>query len=295
MSANLAPTLSELRGAEPLGAALLAAALRGFSPRSRRRAWTWTEEGRIRAVCAARPRSAPKSWEVSMLRADSVDEWAIVEMLERVSAACAEGGAERVFLRTESEGDVPPIARAAGFFPAFRETLYAGAVPEDAGARRGLLDAQARLRKRLPSDDYGLFRLYSAAAPVSTRQLAGMTLEQWAASQERAPGRADERVLESEGAIVGWTAARRGFGSGGLDMLIRPDCAALADGMAEAALGALAGVRRAIALTPDYAPGVGEALERRGFVPEAEFAVLIKSAARTVARLAAAPARSAGG
>ena len=297
LSPNLAHTVAGLRGAEPFAVALTALAARGFSPRSRRRAWIWTRDHRIRAVCSARPRSGVKSWEIELLRADSIDEWAIVEMLERVSAACAEGGAERVFLRTRADCDVPQIARAAGFFPKLRETLYAAAVPKDAPPR-GLLDAGARLRRRYPADDYALFRLYSAATPVSVRQLAGMTLEQWAASQERAPGRAVERVLETEdGAIAGWFAVRRGFGSGGGDLgaLIHPDYAALADDLLDAALRPLAGVRRAIALAPEYAPRVGAALERRGFVPEAEFATLIKSAARTVARLAAAPARSAGG
>ena len=297
MSGNLALTLAELRGAEPFAAAMLALAARGFSPRSRELAWTWTRAHRIRAVCSARPRSRPKSWEVERLYADSVDEWAIVEMLERVSAACAARGAERVFLRTDADGDVPSIARAAGFFSRLRETLYASdEIPKDA-APSGLLTAGARLRKRLPSDDYALFRLYSAAAPVSVRQLVGMTLDQWAASRERATGRADERVLEMEdgGALAGYVSTRRWFGTGVIEMLIHPDYAALTDEMADAALRPLAGVRRAIALAPEHAPRVGEALERRGFAPKAELATLIKSAARTVGQLAAAPARFTGG
>ena len=290
MSANLALTLSELRGAEPFAAAMLALAARGFSPRSRKRAWTWTRDHRIRAVCSARPRSGVKSWEVAHLYADSVDEWAIVEMLERTAAACAEGGAERVFLRTNADGDVPSIARAAGFFSRLRETLYAGAVPKDA-APRGLLNAGARLRKRLPSDDYALFRLYSAATPVSVRQLAGMTLEQWSASQERSPGRKDERVLEMEdGALAGYVGTRRGFGSGSLETLVHPDYAALTDDLLDAALSALAGVRRVAALAPEHLPRVGDALERKGFAPKAELATLIKSAALTVGRLEAASA-----
>ena len=291
MSSNLALTLSELRGADPLAAAMAMMAARSLSPRSRKRAWTWTRGARIRAVCSARPRSGPQSWEVERLHADSVDEWAIVETLERTAASCAEGGAERVFLRTDADGDLPSIARAAGFFSRLRETLYAGAVPADA-APRGLLDAGARLRKRLPSDDYALFRLYSAATPVGIRQLAGMTFEQWSASRERAPGRLDERVLEMEGgALAGCVGTRRGFGSGSLDILIHPDYAALTDDMMEAALRALAGVRRAVALAPEHLPRVGEALERKGFAPEAELATLIKSSARTVGRLEAASAR----
>ena len=273
---------------------MLALALRSLSPRSRQRAWTWADGARIRAVCAARPRSGHQSWEIERLQADSIDEWAIVEMLERTAAACAEGGAERVFLRTDADGDVPPIAQAAGFFPRFRETLYAGAVPKDA-APRGLLDAGARLRRRRPSDDYALFRLYSAAAPVAARQFAGMTLEQWSASRERAPGRAEERVLEIDGAAVGWIGTRRGFGGGNLDIMVHPDRAALTDGMVEAALRSLVGVRRVVALAPEHAPRMGEALERRGFVPEAQLATLIKSAARTVGQLSVAPARFPGG
>ena len=292
---NLARTLAGLRGAEPFGAAMLALALRSLSPRSRQRAWTWANGARIRAVCAARPRSGHQSWEIERLQADSIDEWAIVEMLERTAAACAEGGAERVFLRTDADGDVPPIAQAAGFFPRFRETLYAGAVPKDDAAPRGLLDAGARLRRCRPSDDHALFRLYSAAAPVAARQFAGMTLEQWSASRERAPGRAEERVLEIDGAAVGWIGTRRGFGGGSLDIMVHPDRAALADGMIEAALRSLVGVRRVVALAPEHAPRMGEALERRGFVPEAQLATLIKSAARTVGQLSAAPARFPGG
>ena len=294
LSPNLAHTLASLLGADSFGASTLALALRSLSPRTRRRAWTWADGARIRAVCAARPRSGAQSWEVERLQADSIDEWAIVETLERTAAACAEGGAERVFLRADADGDLPPIAQAAGFFPRFRETLYAAAIPKDAPPR-GLLDAGARLRRRLPSDDYALFRLYSAATPVRTRQLAGMTLEQWSSSRERAPGRADERVLEIDGETVGWIATRRGFGGGILEIMVHPDRAALTDGIAEAALRSLRGVRRVMALAPDHAPRVGAALERLGFAPEAEFATLIKSAARTVAQLSAAPARLPGG
>ena len=62
--------------------------------------------------------------------------------------------------------------------------------------------------------------------------------------------------------------------------MLHPDRAALAPDIVEFGLRSLVKAKSVVAVVPDYAPLLGEALEERGFRPEGEFAVLVKSLAR---------------
>ena len=277
---NLAYTLASLCRPSAFGVSLLGLSRASVSPRSKNSAWVWSEGSRIHAICSARPRSGAKSWELAHLYAAPTSEPSIVALLERASAASASGGAERVFLRVEADGGVAETARLAGFFPCFRETLYAGSVSDR--AERGLLHADARLRMRRDEDDHDIFRLYNAAAPLRVRQLAAMTFDQWASSRERLPGSCEERVFEVDGSVMGWLATSRGAGVATLALLLAPSYASLTQDMLDAGLRALDSADRVVALVQDYAPALSAALERRGFRAEGEFAMLVRSTARAV-------------
>ena len=251
------------------------------------RALVCVEDGRVRAVAALRSRSGPRSWEVSHLYAAPDSEAAVTRLLERASAVSARGGAERAFLRVDADSDIIPAARRAGFFPCFRETLYRGR-PSVSGSGKGLFDAGSRSVKRRAEHDHALFRIYNETTPLKARQLVGMTLEQWKDSRERAMGRASERVLESEGAVIGWLRTSARFGAGRIDMTLRPDYLALTPDILDYALASLAKAKSVAVLTPDYVPLLGSALEERGFRPEGELAVLAKLVARMERRPVAA-------
>ena len=276
---NQAVTSAGICGSESFYTFLLGVLRRRFQPRSRERALAYVEGRSIRAVAGIGPRSGLRSWEVSHLYADPDSDAALTELLEQVGVASARGGAERVFLRVEADSDLIPAARRAGFFPSHSETLYRGPSPV-LKSERGLFDADAHSTKRGPEHDHALFRLYNQTTPLKTRQLVGMTLEQWKDSTERPFGRSVEMALELEGAVIGWFRTSAKSGGGRLEMRLRPDRIALTPDIIDHALASLADARSVAVLAPEYVPILGGALEERGFRPAGSFAVLVKSIAR---------------
>ena len=260
-----------------------------LQPRSKAGALVCVEGGRFRAVASIRPRSGPKSWEVSHLYSDPDCDGALMELLEQAAVSSAYGGAERVFLRVEADSDIITTARRAGFFPCFSETLYRERGPA-AELGRGLFDTGSHSVKRRSEHDHALFRLYNETTPVKVRQLTGMTLEQWKDSREPMGRRSRERALELEGDVRGWIGTSVRSGVGRIELALHPDCAALTPDIVEFGLRSLVKARSVVAVVPDYAPLTGGALEERGFRPEGEFAVLVKSMARMARQTA--PARA---
>ena len=210
----------------------------------------------MRAVAAFRPRSGARSWEISHLYATPDSGDALTALLEQAAVLSAHGGAERVFLRVEADGDTIPTARRAGFFPCYRETLYRRTT-SDPEPRRGLFDADSHSTKRGPEHDYTLFRLYNETTPVKVRQLVGMTLDQWKDSRERSVGRRRERVVEVDGTVRSWLATSVRSGVGMIDVALHPDYAALAPDVVDFALRSLGNANSVVALVPDYVPLLG--------------------------------------
>ena len=281
---NLALPLDALSRTRPYAASIISLA-------NRRNAYIAADNPRVPAIAAVRPRSAAISWEVSHLYApDDEKPDAIPPLLETAAASAASSGAERVFLRLLDGAPAVTLARRAGFFPSHRETLYRGS-PRAPESGRGLFDANSRLRPRAPQDDHALFRLYNAATPVTARQLYGMTLDQWAASREPAPGRILERVFDADGDVKGIvrTAAPR-LGAAILDVELHPDYIALAPDLVDYAARQLSRARAVLSIVPEYAPHLSRALEAHGFEAQADFIVLVKSMARRVGERA--PARA---
>ena len=134
--------------------------------------------------------------------------------------------------------------------------------------------------KRGPEHDHALFRLYNETTPVKVRQLVGMTLDQWKDSRERPIGRRAERVVEVDGSVRSWLATSVRSSVGQIEVALHPDYTALAPDLIDYALHSLGKAKSVVALAPDYVPLLGGYLEERGFRPEGEFAVLVKSTAR---------------
>lgn len=220
-----------------------------------------------------------RSWEVSHLYTTPDSGDALIALLEQAAAVSAYGGAERVFLRVEVDGDTIPTARRAGFFPCYRETLYRRqtSVSEQG---RGLFDANSHSVQRRAEHDHALFRLYNETTPVRVRQFAGMTLDQWKDSFERSAGRRRELVVEVDGTVRSWLVTSSRSGVGRIDVVLHSDYAALAPDVVDFALRSLGNANSVVALVPNYVPLLGSYLKERGFRPEGEFAVLVKSTAR---------------
>ena len=276
---NLAITSAEICRPKSFYTFIPSVSRRRLQPRSKVMTLVCVEEGRFRSVASVRPRSGPRSWEVSHLYSYPGSYEALMELLEQSSVASANGGAERVFLRVEADSAIIPVARRAGFFPCFTETLYR---ERDSAAElgRGLFDTSSHSVKRRPEHDHALFRLYNQTTPMKVRQMAAMTLGQWKDSREPLGRSSRERVLELDGDVMGWVGTSLRSGVGRIEVMLHPDRAALAPDIVEFGLRSLVKAKSVVAVVPDYAPLLGGALEERGFQPEGEFAVLVKSLAR---------------
>lgn len=277
---DLAVTLTSLCRPRSFRMSLIGLSRRSVSPRARD-AWVCIGEGGVHGLASIRQRSGPRSWELSHLYTGSPSAKTVVGLLERASAGAGSHGAERVFLRVETDSPVLQAARLAGYFPSHVQTVYVGM----AGNREpshSLFDADSHLRDRRPDDRHALFRLYNAATPVKVRQLVGMTLDQWASSHESAPGRLSEGVLQVEGDAKGWLRTSARFGRGSLAVTLHPDYDALTPEVVEAGLRRLSGTRTVFAIVEEYAPRFATALEARGFEAQGEYVVLVKSVARRV-------------
>ena len=278
---SLAFPLLEMGSAQSFRLPILRLSRRHLWPRSEDSVWVWTEGRRPLGIASVRPRSAINSWELSHLFADARHEASIQDLLEATTRASASQGAERVFLRLPAESDTVTLARRAGFFPGFRETLYRGR-PDLSRIGQGLFDVDSRLRTRLDKDDHDLFRIYNAATPVRVRQLVGMTLVQWRASRERRPGRRQERVFEIDGSVRGLLETSLSFGTGILALSIHPDYTALTPDVVDAGLRSLSRAGTVFAMVPEHTPEMARALEERGFRAAGDFATLVNSTAQMV-------------
>jgi hypothetical protein len=133
------------------------------------------------------------------------------------------------------------------------------------------------MRPRKGSDELGLFRLYNAATPPEARQALGMTIDQWAASQERSIGRTKETLLVRESETRGWVrTSRRGNTAELAAMILPKQEVSLAD-ITDKALDDLRDVRRIYSLLPEYQIALRRVLSERRFSPTGDYVTLVKS------------------
>ena len=159
-------------------------------------AWTWTQGKQVLGIAVAAPRSGHRSWEVSHILLSSEDDIPNGELLRSLCQSVARRGGERVFVRLRTDDPLVQTATARGFTPCQQELLYVGARRKVPG------DGSAELRKKGPTDDYGVYRLYNETVPSKVRFALGMTFDQWSSSRERKRGR--EYVWMNEDSVRGW-------------------------------------------------------------------------------------------
>ena len=288
---SLALPLLEMGRSQSFRLPILRLSRRHLWPRSEDSVWVWTEGRRPLGIASVRPRSGDKSWELSHLFADANHETSIQDLLEAATRASASQGAERVFLRLSAESDTVPVARRAGFFPGFRETLYSGR-PDPTQIGHGLFDVDSRLRTRLDKDDHDLFRIYNAATPVRVRQLVGMTLDQWRASRERRPGRRWERVFEIDGSVLRTAGDLSQHSGTGILALVGSPRLHCTDSRrcGRRTPKSLSRASTILVMVPRNTPPLWpDALEARGLRAVGEFATLVNSTAQMVRERVAVP------
>jgi hypothetical protein len=207
------------------------------------------------------------------------DAGVLTSLLERMIVGAGRAGAEKVFLRLPAASDAVERARHAGFCGYTTERLLARR-----GGSASPPSAIDGMRRWTRADAEPTFRLYNRWAPEPVRRVEAATFREWLAAQERlTPARGTrQRVIERNGRIAGWLRTAAAGEVGRFDLMADSGQPALLDGLADAALATLGEQSRVFTLVPEFATGLRERLERRGFAAEADYALLARPTAERV-------------
>ena len=210
-----------------------------------------------------------------------------LELLEQMARETGKLYAERVFLRLPVKSRIYVLARQAGYFPYYEETLMeSGALlePQRPEPQRPEPRHQAsqpeNLREETPEDHFPLFQLYCAATPQPVRTAVGMTFDQWRDAQEPSSHR-QSWVLKRDGRVLARLAISWCGQVKGGEVMVAPSNPELWSEMVEWALNQ-GGMHRW--LVPDYQDMVSRLLLRRQFRAVSSYSVMIKTVAVPVAR-----------
>ena len=284
-----------------------------FSFATGRHTWISVKGATLRGLASARRRGSKAAWELDcLIDAAEDDPGVLMSLLDQVAADAGRAGAEKVFLRVDSGSHIAKAASRSGFMAYLTERLLSaegrpqsesnaqGANAQGAnarganagGANAGRAAAGRALRRWGRADAYPTFRLYNRWTPEPVRRLEAVTFREWLAARERvSPPRGTRQwVLEREGQVAGWLRTAAVGELGRFDLIADPAAPELLDHLIDEALARLREQSTLLTLAPEFAVGLRERLERRGFAQRGEFVVLVRRTTRPVPMAELAPA-----
>ena len=247
-------------------------------------AWICTEGRRAVGLIAANPCSGPSAWMVEHLVTHHTYENLWSKLLEKTVIHAGLHGGDRLFLSIPQEWRILNIAYNCGFVP-FTQLMVL-TLP----GRSPLLAIAPLLgfRRRIPGDDYLLFRLYNAAIPATVRHNIGMTFQQWRDAQTPLQGGTQEWVLEdSQGINLCVRLDRHKHGTK-VRLVIHPVWA----GDLQALVSFVLAKNRSKRIwweVSDYQRALQSLLERLGFEVTGAYHIVVKPLAAKVAEPALGP------
>ena len=266
-------------------------------------------------MVSARSNPGRKSWEIDRLYlygswpsldyldyGDFRDRWDIgwyedfsaedagLELLEQVIAAIGERAAQRIYLRLPANNPAVTIAQRSGFTAGVTETLLEG-YGGNAGGILPPKEGPQGMRPVGPPDEYGLFQLYCASAPVKAREALGLTFDQWQEHRETGgslfkPAGYREWVADGPDRLAGWLRLTRRWVTVEVQTMTHPDHPEALYPAMDYAL-AQPGIQRW--LVPDYQKPVADRLCHRGFRQVAEYTMMVKMVAVPARQYGMAP------
>jgi hypothetical protein len=259
-----------------------------LSPRAWQSCWVEAHRGRIDAVLKAGPRSGPQAWEVAELYLRNSKSDLALELLEQIAIPAGGAGAHRVFVRVPANSRVSEDARKAGYTAIYRESVYRSESAHTAISNLGIPDHSLQLRPRVEADDVALFRMHNITTPIEIRMKLGQTSQDWTAGTERLGRKASEWILDLSAGEIGAVIQRNSTRSGHTFSLNwAPDAGSELTGLVAAALADSKDVPVSTAV-PEYRPALSHLLVTLGFEEQAQYEVMVKPLAQTVAEAARA-------
>ena len=267
---NRARTLDSLSREKHRRMSMLAATRLGLAPQAKGVcSLTMTDGGQIVGIAAARRRSGPRSWEVSQLLLAPDQDAGGLDLIKALGQSVADRGGERVFIKLQTDDPLVGMGTSRGLVPCAHELLFRGVRRSLAGTR------STTIRKKRPSDDHDLFRLYNASTPSQSRFLIGVTFDQWLSSLEQSRGRAREHVFEEGSQVRGWVRTVRRSGAGTLQIMVHPDSDASLSALMDFGLTEVAGAKKVFCLVQEHEVLMQRLLVQRSFEVVGEYATLV--------------------
>ena len=240
----------------------------------RRHTWVFEGDGRIDGAISVKGGPSPTAWKIDYLQVS--DEEQCVSLLETASADASERGVRKLFLNLDSANPLVNGARRAGFLSYNKDYLY-----RHSGERVHFAAATPpsyRLRTRTPTDDFGLFRLFNAAAPTPVRTAEGMTMEEWRESRDYGSWLEQQRdfVLEIEGNLAAGLHINAARGGGCFEIVFHDLEADGLEWLVRYALRYLDGKSPILCTVPAFQGRLSDILEDSGFERVAEYTASVK-------------------
>jgi hypothetical protein len=228
----------------------------------------WTVDRQVAAIVAARPRSGPRTWEIShlLIGQGALDRADLLAVLTR---QIARRGGERVFVRLLSDDPLVDTVQAAGFLHSSRETLYR--------TRRQDRPAGPAPRRKTDADEFAVYQLHTASTPMETRLWTGVTFDQWAMARERTRGRTKEFVVDGVSGLKGWLKTVRRLRSSSATLMVRDDDEATAAELVDFAMQNLPRFTDVLWPVSKHQTAVPPVLRRRGCNIDSKYVTLVKS------------------
>lgn len=222
----------------------------------------------VKAIGAARPRSGPRTWEVSHLLVGQGDRDR-VGLLPILAQQIAREGGERLFIRLQSDDPLVDDVLTNGFIPCFREMLYR--------TRRQDRAIGSAPRKHTDANEFAVYQLYTASTPMETRLSTGVTFDQWAMARERTRGRGREYVVDGVSGLRGWLKTARRLRSSTATLMVGKDDESTAAGLIDFAMASLPRFADVLWLVSEHQSDIHRVFHRRGIDVDSEYVTLVKS------------------
>ena len=254
-----------------------------LSPRAWQNCWVATRRGRIDAVLRAGPRSGPQAWEVGELYLRKSKSDLALELLEQIAIPAGGAGAHRIFVRVPAHSAVSDDTRKAGYSAIYRETVYRSESAHSAMASLGAPDHALQMRPKAETDDHALFRMHNLTTPLEIRMKMGQTSQDWIAGTEQLGRKTSEWVLDLPGGEIGALVQRNSTRSGHMfNVNWSPKAESELEGLVTAALVDSKDVPVST-VVPEFKPALSHLLITLGFTEQAQYEVMVKPLAQTVA------------
>lgn len=229
---------------------------------------TWIKDRRVVSIGAARPRSGPRTWEVShLLLGQGVLDPA--DLLAFLTQQIARRGGERVFIRLLSDDPLVDTVQAVGFIHISREILYR--------ARRQDRPSGPVPRRKTDADEFAIYQLYTASTPMENRLWTGVTFDQWNMARERTLGRSKEFVVDADHGIKGWLKTVRRLRSSSATLMVCDDDESTATELIDFAMASLPRYADVLWLVSEHQTVLQSVFRRRGCNVDSEYVTLVRS------------------